>query len=194
MTHTTALPGAGLKLVEVQYPDRIMDIGRFRIKGWRNESGINPAFFMNDYWLDDIDKRAFHWIITQDTRIVAAARLSLHNGLEDVPYAELLKPEHRQLFKEKHIASINRMVVDPEFRREGLSTLLDRVRIERARALHADLIIAFPQLVRIAALEKRGFMFIEQLENIPEMPERPFFVMALDLLADSGNPGKTTTN
>jgi GNAT superfamily N-acetyltransferase len=133
MTHTTSLAGGRLELVEVHYPDRIMDIGRFRIKGWKNENGIDPAFFSNDYWLDDIDQRAFHWIVTHRDRIVASARLSMHDSLDDVPYAQLLKPRHRLYFENKRLASINRLVVDPEFRREGLSLLLDQVRIDRAR-------------------------------------------------------------
>jgi hypothetical protein len=31
------------------------------------------------------------------------------------------------------------------------------------------------------SLEKLGFSLISQLKNIPEMPERPFFLMKLDL-------------
>jgi predicted GNAT family N-acyltransferase len=181
MPHAIALPQMGLELKEVYYPERMMDIGRFRIQGWKNENGIDPAFFSKEYWLDDVDRKAFHWIITQDEQIVATARLSLHYGLENVPYAQLLKPEHRPPFENKRVASINRLVVDPRFRREGLSRLLDQVRIERAKSQKADIIIAFPQFVRLRPLTKKGFTLIEQLENIPEMPERPFFVMSLDL-------------
>lgn len=182
MKTTISLPAMGLELIEVEYPERIIEIGKFRIHGWKNEYGISSTFFSQDLWLEDLDQRSYHWIITKGDLIVAAARLSLHSALEEVPYARLLKPEHRLRFENKRIASINRLVVDPEFRRAGLSGLLDRVRIERAIAQKADVIIAFPQQVRLAPLIKKGFTLIEQLENIPEMPERPFYVMSMDLV------------
>lgn len=181
MIHTSYLPKLGLKLSEVQYPDRMLEIGKFRIHGWKNEEGINQIFFSRDYWIDPLDQRSYHWIITDNDTIVASARLSLHTSLDEVPYANLLRPEHRVHFENKMIGSINRLVVDPAYRGLGLSKLLDEVRIERARAQKAEVIIAFPQLVRLVPMTRKGFKLIEQLENIPEMPERPFYVMSLNL-------------
>lgn len=170
-----------LSLSEVFFPDWIMDIGRFRIQGWKNEEGVNPDFFSKEAWIDDLDQRANHWIVTHDRQIVAAARLSLHESLYDVPYAKLLKPEHRKLFTHQRVASINRLVVDPAYRGLGLASILDRIRIERAVAQQADTVIAFPQYTRLNPLQRQGFVLLDQLENIPEMPERPFFAMALTL-------------
>lgn len=179
--HTLSLPEMGLELSEVHYPTRMNEIGKFRIKGWKNEKGINPAFFSQEAWLEELDERSYHWVVTKGPHIVAAARLSIHTSLDDVPYAHLLKPMHRVQFEGKCVASINRLVVDPDFRRAGLSHCLDLVRIERAKTKNADVVIAFPQQLRLSPLVKKGFTLIEQLENIPEMPERPFYVMSMDL-------------
>jgi GNAT superfamily N-acetyltransferase len=177
MTHILSLADQRLVLAEVSYPDRIMEIGRFRIQGWKDEKGIDPDFFSKDVWLDELDQNANHWIITHEQRIVAAARLSFHASLYDVPYASYLKASHWSRFENKRIASINRLVVHPEYRGLGLSSLLDQIRIERAIAQQADIMIAFPQYIRLKPLMRQDFELLDQLENIPEMPERPFFVM-----------------
>jgi predicted GNAT family N-acyltransferase len=175
-----------LEITEVRYPHHIMEIGKFRIWGWRNEKGVNPDFFSKDLWLDDLDQYARHWIATVNQTLVAVARLSFHDSLYDVPYAPLLKPEHRKYFENRRLASINRLVVAPEYRGQGLASQMDRLRIECA-AREAEVMIAFPQLSRIESLQKKGFEMIAQLENIPEMPERPFFVMALELNKEAGS-------
>jgi GNAT superfamily N-acetyltransferase len=177
MIHKQSLSIQGLQLQEVSYPNRIMDIGRFRIKAWRNEKGVNPIFFSKDVWIDKVDQHAYHWIITKNEEIVASARLSIHESLVDVPYAELLNTEHVKPFQNCCLASINRLVVLPEYRGLGLSSLLDKTRIERAIQQKAALMIAFPQLIRLDSLKRKGFELVGQLENIPEMPERPFFLM-----------------
>jgi GNAT superfamily N-acetyltransferase len=177
---TTSLPG-GFELSTGSFPDLIEDIGRFRIKAWRNENGVDPLFFSKDAWVDSLDTNARHWIITHHRTIVAAARLSFHAHVEEVPYADFLLEEHLPLFSKSPIASINRLVVDPLYRGRGFSGILDNERI-RAAALHGSkIMIAFPQLARLNSLEKLGFSLISQLKNIPEMPERPFFLMKLDL-------------
>lgn len=180
MTRTIPLTSQGLEITEVRYPNQIIEIGKFRIRGWKNEKGVNPAFFAKDLWLDDLDRYARHWIATVNHTLVAVSRLSFHDSLHDVPYAHLLKPEHRQHFDNRRLASINRLVVAPDYRGQGLAGQMDRIRIECA-AREAEVMIAFPQLSRIESLQRKGFVLIEQLENIPEMPERPFFVMALEL-------------
>ncbi|MPR35324.1 GNAT family N-acetyltransferase [Salmonirosea aquatica] len=180
MTRTLHQLSKGLEIKEVFYPNQMTEIGKFRIRGWKNESGVNPDFFAKDLWLDEIDRFSHHWVATVNQTIVAVSRLSFHDSLSDVPYANLLKPEHRPYFENRRIASINRLVVAPEYRGMGLAGQMDRIRIECATR-QADVMIAFPQLSRIESLQRKGFVLIEQLENIPEMPERPFFVMALDL-------------
>ena len=177
---TISLPN-GFELHEGHFPERLEEIGRFRIRAWRHENGISSSFFSQDAWIDSVDNQAIHWIITKNDTIVAAARLSFHDDLEDVPYNDFLHPEHGLLFDRPPIASINRLVVDPAFRGRGFAKILDQERIKVATQYGSKVMIAFPQLSRLESLQKLGFSLISQLRNIPEMPERPFFLMKLDL-------------
>jgi GNAT superfamily N-acetyltransferase len=179
--HKTTLLPDGFELSAGRFPDLIEEIGRFRIKAWRNENGVDPLFFSKDAWIDSLDQNARHWIITKNRIIVAAARLSFHEYVEEVPYADFLHEEHLPIFSKSPIASINRLVVDPLYRGRGFSKILDNERIKAASQHGSKVIIAFPQLSRLNSLEKLGFSLISQLKNIPEMPERPFFLMKLDL-------------
>ncbi|GHB57747.1 GNAT family N-acetyltransferase [Persicitalea jodogahamensis] len=171
-----------LILKEVDYPERIIDIGQFRIQGWRNEKGVDPDFFAQKTWLDDLDQTARHWVVMDELDIVAAARLSFHGSLADVPYADMLTPEQIEHFENRKVASLNRLVVLPEYRGQGLAGRLDQIRIEMARVKGAEVIIAFPQLVRIESLRKLGFELLAELPSIPEMPDRPFFLMKKNLV------------
>jgi GNAT superfamily N-acetyltransferase len=179
--NTTNSIADGFILSAGYFPEIMNDIGRFRVKTWRNEKGIDPIFFSKDSWIDEIDANARHWIITQNNIMVASARLSFHEFIEDVPYANFLQLEHRLLFNNSPIASINRLVVSPEFRGRGFAKLLDMERVKVAQEFGVNEIIAFPQLSRLESLEKLGFSLISQLKNIPEMPERPFFLMKLNM-------------
>lgn len=171
----------GFVLSAGYFPELLNDIGRFRVKTWRNENGVDPIFFSKDSWTDEIDENARHWIITQNKKIVASARLSFHEFIDDVPYADFLQFEHRLLFNDSPVASINRLVVSPEFRGRGFAKLLDMERVKVAQEFGVNEMIAFPQLSRLESLEKLGFRLISQLKNIPEMPERPFFLMKLNI-------------
>ncbi len=171
-----------LILKEVDYPERIIDIGKFRIRGWRNEKGVDPDFFAQKAWLDDLDQTARHWVVMDESDIVAAARISFHGSLADVPYADTLTPALCEHFENKKLASLNRLVVSPQYRGRRLAGQLDQIRIETARDQGAEVIIAFPQLVRIEPLRKLGFELLAELPSIPEMPDRPFFLMKLNLV------------
>jgi GNAT superfamily N-acetyltransferase len=179
--HKTTSLSDGFELSAGRFPDLMEEIGRFRIKAWRNENGVDPLFFSKDAWVDSLDLHARHWIITKNRIIVAAARMSFHDCLDDVPYARFLQEEHWPLFSKSPIASINRLVVDPRYRGRGFSKILDNERIKTAAKHGSKTMIAFPQLSRLNSLKNLGFSFVSQLENIPEMPERPFFLMKLDL-------------
>ena len=63
--------------------------------------------------------------------LVAAARLSLHNSMANIPDAEVYLGKLDDL--PTPIATINRCVVHPDYRKRGLATTLDCVRIGAAR-------------------------------------------------------------
>lgn len=164
---------------QVSFPERIQEIGALRIRAWREEPGINADFFAKRTWIEAIDYMACHWIITKNDRIVAAARMSFHDSLMNVPYASLLPELCRPKYTQKTLASINRLVVDPRFRGLGLARQLDQARLNMAREKGVDYVLAQPQQTRLSALTKQGFQYVCELPHIPEMPDRQLFFMEL---------------
>lgn len=168
-------------LTEVAFPDRIAEIGALRIRAWSSEPGIDPVFFSQRTWIDALDHTSRHWIVTLQNKVVAAARMSFHDSLNDVPYASLLPHKYCTRYERKRLVSINRLVVDPQFRGRGLAKVLDKVRLNRAMEKGVDIILAQPQLSRLSALDKLGFSYLCELPPTPELPGRPLFFMEMDL-------------
>jgi hypothetical protein len=153
-------------------------IGRLRVQAWRNERGIDPIFFARPSWVEELDHHAQHWVITNEGVVVAAARLSLHTSLADVPYAYLLPAAARQPFAGHLIASLSRMVVSPHYRGHHFSTVLDQVRITAALAAGATALTGATQLgFRQKALTALGFSTLCELRNAPERPDWPLHFM-----------------
>ncbi len=170
-------------LMKVDYPHRIGEIGALRIRAWRNEPGVDPRFFAQSTWIEPLDQTAHHWVVTHNDEVVAAARMTFHSTIDDVPYMQLVPTEHRQALRHRSLASINRLVVDPRFRGRGLARQLDLVRLDLARQLGAEVVVAQPQLSRLNSLSRLGFDHLCGLNSTPEMPERPLFFMQLALTA-----------
>lgn len=98
-----------------------------RLAAWRGEPRMVETL---SYWKDEIDATARHWVIVDAGEAIAAARLSFHHSIEDLPDAEILAGICRTL--PTPIASLNRLVVHPDYRRRGYGTRLDKIRLEAA--------------------------------------------------------------
>ena len=170
-------------LEKVTYPDRMDEIGVLRVRAWINEPGADPIFFSKRTWIEPLDQTAYHWVITRNDVIVAAARMNIHETIETAPYSFLLpKNERRFQFENQRIASFSRMVIDPQFRGNGFAEKLDRARIRMAENKNVDVIVASTQLnFRIRALTKLGFSTVCELRNAPERPDWPLYFMEYDL-------------
>src|SRR3990170_4437597 len=89
------------------------EIGRLRSAVWRAEPDVNRSALPGDVWLDDLDAIADHWVARDGQgRIVAAARMTIHDRLEDVPYYESFA--HLPIGSKGPFASLNRLVVNPD--------------------------------------------------------------------------------
>ena len=174
------LPVAPFLLEQVGFQTHGDIIGRLRVQAWRSERGIDPVFFARPSWIEVLDEEAQHWVITEAGVAVAAARLSHHISLTDVPYAYLLPPhtQQQQRLQHRKIAALSRMVVASSHRGQGFSSVLDRVRVDGALAGGADLLTAATQLhFRQKALTKLGFDTLCELRKAPERPEWPLYFM-----------------
>jgi GNAT superfamily N-acetyltransferase len=79
---------------------------------------------------DGFDEDAWCWIIRMEDQVVAAARLTIHEDLTNVPDAHLFR--HLISPIPEPVAYISRLVVHPAVRGRGLTRTLDELRIEAA--------------------------------------------------------------
>ncbi len=112
----------------------LAEIGRLRVTAWKTEIADFPAELA--CWIDDIerDPRARLYAIRAGDRIVASARLTVHDAPAGLPDGEV----YRGVIAADEpgpIGVLSRLVVDPAHRRQGLGTALDRHRIAVAREI-----------------------------------------------------------
>ncbi len=168
-------------LMKLDHPERLDEMGALRVLAWKDEQGISQDFFSHKAWLDDEDLLAHHWVILHNKSIVAAARMTFHTDYKSVPHADLFDGSILEGFGNGPYASLNRLVVAPEYRGNGFSTLLDEARIQYAATLGARLIVAQPVASRIKPLEDLGFFYLGKIRPLYQMPERQIYFMIKEL-------------
>jgi GNAT superfamily N-acetyltransferase len=138
--------------------DLLAKIGRLRIEAWETETARAAE---QSVWVDECDRVAWHWVVFRDGLAVAAARLSLHGELAEMPESECYEGVFSAPPKTP-IASLNRLVVHPSARGSGISRRLDLIRLEAAERLGARVAIlstaSGPR--RLAQLLGLGFVFL----------------------------------
>ena len=145
----------GLILSEVVDPSVLERIYALRVDAWRETISVAPQITR---WTDEVDATARHWAVKLGDRVVAAARLSVHPTVAEVPHAEIYSGVVEYL--EPLIGSLNRCVVHPEFRGKSLSEVLDRSRIDAAKARGCrSVIMSAPDPRRAAKMISEGFGF-----------------------------------
>lgn len=122
-----------MDLREVTLPNEefLRQIGRLRISAWQTETSRTAEM---ELWLDEFDRAARHWAVFREGTPVAAARLSVHASIAEVPDAE----SYLGVFPQPPpgpIASMNRLVVHPSARNAGLSKQLDLIRLDAAKTM-----------------------------------------------------------
>lgn len=96
-----------------------------------------PKIYAAGYSLEDgFDDEAWHWTIRLDDRLAAAARLTIHQNLVQVPAPHLFV--HLSSCRlPTPIGYISRLVVHPEARGRGLASILDKTRLDACNSLRA---------------------------------------------------------
>lgn len=163
MTACAASDNSVLQLVEVTDPQVLEQIYALRVIAWRSKVDVPDGVTQ---WVDDIDPLSKHWAVIRGNQVVAAARLSVHQLITEVPDPE---GYHGVIdFLPPPIGSMNRLVVHPDFRGRGLSKLLDQGRIEAARKFGCkNLVVSATDQKRAAALTAEGFKFCGEGPGIP---------------------------
>lgn len=144
-----------LNLVEVTDSELLRQVLALRVLAWRSFINIDSELHE---WTDNYDVTGRHWAIMDGDRVVAAGRLSIHERLGDVPDCEVYVPVLTMPLSHP-IASMNRLVVHPEYRGRGLSDQLDEIRISTAESSGCTCVIGHTHAgdKRLAQLVRKGF-------------------------------------
>ncbi len=140
-------------------PSRLPEIYELRLIAWERSSRkevANRTLFPNG-WYDDLDESAIHWIsVDENDIIVASARLNIFNALERFPYYNAI--QHIEMDPKGTFAFFSRLVVHPQFRKNGLGRALYQSRAaycEEHDISWSQVFINDPHV--IAMFESEGF-------------------------------------
>jgi GNAT superfamily N-acetyltransferase len=156
---------APIKFVrQLTSPVEIQAAQRLRHAVWQAEGAeIRPSFtpLFHD-WHDDY---ALHWGAYDADELVRAARMCIHNEMDQVPDAEMFADCDFAL----PVATLGRLVVRISHRGMGLGRASDEVRITAAERMGAKTVTVAPvdSVARRGSLKKRGFRFLEGTVGTP---------------------------
>ena len=168
-----------LKSVKVNFSDYANEIGIFRRKVWEIEDEFDASAFPEGLWIDELDKTATHWLVFDKEKIVASARLGVYNSYETTPYMSIMQP-YKSLLK-LPIASLNRLVVHKDYRRNHIAQLLDEARVNEARKNGAKTVVGQAVSYRIKGLQALGFKYIADIGRIKEFPKTELSLLIKNL-------------
>ncbi|WP_111979184.1 GNAT family N-acetyltransferase [Algibacillus agarilyticus] len=134
--------------------EHLIDIGQFRYRLWQH-TDMAMSGPVENTWLEPEDLTSYIWQIKDHDKIVATARMSIHDSLASLPEAALY--EGLDALYPTPIASFNRLVVANEYRSIGLAHKLIMLRVQAAKQLGAKSIALDCPEHRINTMKKFGF-------------------------------------
>jgi len=145
-------------LIKEVHDKAVLDnIYQLRVEAWRMQLTHTTSI---EAWEDEFDPIAQHWGCFDEDRLVAAARLSVHQDIQNVPDADAYEGVITS-DAPSPIASLNRLVVHHDYRGKGIAKKLDTVRLARAREIGCKCVIgATCDIRRGEQLKAQGFMFV----------------------------------
>lgn len=127
----------------------------FRRRIWLLETGGDessiPSFLIEDQY----DADAFHFVALDGDEIIAVSRMTMALSTDEVKSRSMFKE-----FKEVGafpVAIIERLVVDPKYRNEGLGSLMEHNRVIYASLQHCHNVLVAVPPKRVGGLVRRGF-------------------------------------
>lgn len=140
--------------------EELSQLAELRCAVW-SATNISVARTTPESWIDKLDDQADHYLARAgDGAIVACGRVSLHTTEDSIPTIDAIRRALPSWRPTPPIAWLNRLVVHPSARGQGLASKLDALREERAREWAAPFIGGTAVPWRKQSLEKRGFKAI----------------------------------
>ena len=141
------------RVEEITGTDLVPTTFRLRYDVWSAETPLLPHVLKHQLITDEHDAHARHWAAFEGNKMVAAARLCIHDAQEESPDA----PAFLHIRFPTPIATINRLVVMPAARKRGLALQFDELRLSAAKSAGAKCVVGTAAPVRISALKSLGF-------------------------------------
>ena len=154
-------------------------IYRLRAAVWRETADVDLAAFRDGGWSDEYDPASTHWVVRDADELVAAARLSVHERLTEVPEAEEYAAAGLRL--EGRIAAPARVVVAVAARRRGLAWQLAEAQYAAACAAGCSFSVCLSSPAMSRMLERRGYRDAGPAGPDERFPGVCFRVMVRDL-------------
>jgi GNAT superfamily N-acetyltransferase len=137
--------------------DTLLQIQDLRRRAWSANGEIPDFIARQDILNDEHDVNGMHWAIFHNGRPIAAARMSIHDEVTASPDPEALDGYEHLI--DLPMASVTRLVVDPDFRGRGLPEALRTVRIALAVERKCKSIIGVAEEESVMrSMEARGFI------------------------------------
>lgn len=168
---------------------RLQEIYDLRVAAWENSErigSINKTKFPNG-WAEEIDKEAFHFVVVDETdKIVASARISLHNSLDELPYPSAFK--NFKLPTDRPFAFYSRLVVSPNNRNRLLLKKLDQIRIAFLKENKIPFAIATCKDKRLKSVIEIGFEVLGKTTiDYVEIGEETALILMLNTIKTNEN-------
>lgn len=104
---------------------RLQEIYDLRVDVWENSPKnkfVNRQLFPNG-WFDELDDTAYHWyIINDENKIIASARVNIFDDFTEYPYYEFVR--RLNIPDKLPFALFSRLVIHPDYQGLGLSIRL----------------------------------------------------------------------
>lgn len=114
---------------------RLQEIYDLRVEVWEHSGKnqlVNKKLFPKG-WHDPLDESGLHWVVNnEEGKIIAAARLNIFNSFEEFPYYPFM--QHLPLPTVMPFAFYSRLVIHPEYQRNGFSNKLVHCRMQYCEA------------------------------------------------------------
>jgi GNAT superfamily N-acetyltransferase len=137
-------------------PLLLNQVGELRIIAWKAEGELPYFAPRTGVWLDDHDSHGTIWAVQDGNTLIASARLCIHTAVRDLPDPECFNGFEDSI--QLPVASLTRLVVHPDYRRQGLAALLDSTRLTYAESAGCKSVVSATHVQsRIKQLLTSGF-------------------------------------